>query len=692
MLNLTPYILLLPLIGFVALGLFGRALPRVVISLIGCGVVLVAFLLAVADFIAMLGLAPDARVADVTPWTWVTSGSLTISFGLLSDPLSAVMLLIVTGVGFLIHVYSIGYMEDDPGYWRFFAFLNFFIFAMALLVAADNFLILLVGWGGVGLASFLLIGFWYTRPSAVAAARKAFVVNVIGDFGLLLAIFLIVRTYHTLAYSDLLQHPLAVISHGKTTLPPNFTLSPVDGGVITAIALLLFVAAAAKSAQLPLHVWLPDAMEGPTPVSALIHAATMVTAGVYLVARASVIFTASPTALAVIAIIGGATALFAATIACVHTDIKRVLAYSTMSQLGYMFMGEAAGGFSGGIFHLTTHAYFKALLFMTAGAVIHALAGEQDMRKMGGLRSRLPQTFWLFVVAGLALAAVFPLSGFWSKDGILSAVLERAQTDGGAGWYALYALALLTAILTGFYIFRVIFGVFLGQYRGGPIAAHGAHSIDEETEPGSPAIGEAPTAATAAMERAQGAHGTAGNPLAHVHEVGPAMMIPMMILGVLSVIGGFYGTPWGDAIGSFLEPVIHTANLGVPTSSGLFWLGFALGLVTGPIGIAVAWARYARREASFAESRNPIVVFLRHRYYIDDLYDAVIVRPIVSIGSLWRIGLEGGFFEGGSHGVGLLVASVSKGLRRLQTGYARNYALAIFIGAVLILIYYVIHP
>src|SRR5690242_12632839 len=293
-------------------------------------------------------------------------------------------------------------MADDPGYWRFFSFLNLFIFTMALLVAADNFLMLLVGWGGVGLASFLLIGFWYTRPSAVAAARKAFVVNVIGDFGLLLAIFLIFKTFGTLQYSDLLRGPI------NTDVPSNFSppLLPhpalvAGSGTITAIALLLFVAAAAKSAQLPLHVWLPDAMEGPTPVSALIHAATMVTAGVYLVARMSGLYVHSPTALAVVGIVGGATALFAATIACVQMDIKRVLAYSTMSQLGYMFMGEAAGGFSSGIFHLTTHAYFKALLFMAAGAVIHALAGEQDMRKMGGLRAQLPRTFWLFVIGGL---------------------------------------------------------------------------------------------------------------------------------------------------------------------------------------------------------------------------------------------------------------------------------------------------
>jgi NADH-quinone oxidoreductase subunit L len=571
-----------------------------------------------------------------------------------------VMLLIVTGVGFLIHVYSVGYMADDPGYWRFFSFLNLFIFTMALLVAADNFLMLLVGWGGVGLTSFLLIGFWYTRPSAVAAARKAFVVNVIGDFGLMLAIFLIFKTFGTLQYSPIFAGP-----------PHPSPLHQPDPNTITVIALLLFVAAAAKSAQLPLHVWLPDAMEGPTPVSALIHAATMVTAGVYLVARMSGLYMQSPTALATVGIIGGATALMAATIACVQTDIKRVLAYSTMSQLGYMFMGEAAGGFSGGIFHLTTHAYFKALLFMAAGAVIHALAGEQDMRKMGGLRGKLPRTFWLFVVGGLALAAVFPLSGFWSKDGILGAVLERAQTDGGTGWYVLYALGLFTAILTGFYIFRLIFGVFFGAYRGEAIAAHGGHETQGATSTGKRG---------------------AGDPLRNVREVGAAMMVPMVILGVLSVIGGAYGTPWGDAIGTFLEPAVHTANTGIATSSGLFWLAFALGLVSGPIGIAIAWARYARREPRFAPSRNPLVVLLQHKYYIDEIYNAIIVKPILSLGGLWRIGFEDGLFAQGSWGIGQLVGGVSKGLRRLQTGYARNYALAIFIGAALILVYYVIHP
>ena len=463
MVNLTPWILAAPLVGFLVLGILGSRLPRVAVSVIGCGVVAVAFLLSAWHFISMLGVAPDQRVSVVTLWTWLTSGRLDISFSLLLDPLSAIMLLIVTGVGFLIHVYSIGYMADDPSYWRFFAYLNFFILAMGLLVTAGNFLFLLVGWAGVGLASFLLIGFWYTRSSAVAAARKAFVVNVIGDFGLMIAIFLIFGAFGSLSYCNVLG-----VCPPITGSPPplgsesgaQIRLHLVDPNILLAIGIFLIIAAIAKSAQLPLHVWLPDAMEGPTPVSALIHAATMVTAGVYLVARASAIFTASPTALVVIAVIAGASALYAAIVACAQTDIKRVLAYSTMSQLAYMFMGEAVEGYSSGIFHLTTHAYFKALLFMCAGAVIHALGGEQDMRKMGGLRGRLPRTFWMFLVGALSLAAIFPFSGFWSKDAILGDVLQKAINTGSLGWYALYGVGLLTAVLSGVYIFRLLLLVF----------------------------------------------------------------------------------------------------------------------------------------------------------------------------------------------------------------------------------------
>jgi NADH-quinone oxidoreductase subunit L len=661
--NFTPLILLLPLAGFVVLGLLGRMLPRTVISLVGCGSVLAAFVLTVVDFFGLVN--GTLHAGSVSLFTWVTSGTLRIDFGLLFDPLSAVMLLVVTGVGLLIHVYSIGYMEDDPGYWRFFAFMNLFVFAMTLLVAADNFLFLLVGWAGVGLASFLLIGFWYTRPSAVAAARKAFVVNVIGDFGLMLAIFLIVKNLNSLAYAHVLS------SFGSCPQCSPFLSHPaprlLDQGIITAIALLLFVAAAAKSAQLPLHVWLPDAMEGPTPVSALIHAATMVTAGVYLVARTANIFLAAPNALVVVGAVAGATALFAATIACVQTDIKRVLAYSTMSQLGYMFMGEAAGGFSSGIFHLTTHAYFKALLFMCAGAVIHALGGEQDMRKMGGLRARLRWTWRLFVVGGLALAAIFPFAGFWSKDAILGTILERATSSGDFGWYLLYAVGLVTAGLTGFYIFRLIFGVFLGTYRGGEIAAHRTHGATN------------------------GRGNSSRDPLARVHEVGAVMMVPMLILGLLSIIGGVYGLPGTDKIGDFLGSVVPSVEAPTP-SSGVFWISLVLGLAAALVGIGVAWVGYGARLASFTPSRNPLVVLLEHRYYVDDLYDAVFVRPVIAAGAFLQRGLEDDALDGGTRGLGWLVAQTGRGLRGLQTGYARNYALAIFLGAALIVLFYVIHP
>jgi NADH-quinone oxidoreductase subunit L len=650
--NLTPYILLAPLVGFLALGLFGRALPRLAISVIGCGTVLVAFGFAVADLVYLLGQPANAREVYGSYWTWIHAGALNITFGLLNDPLSAIMLLVVTGVGFLIHVYSIGYMEGDPGYWRFFSFLNLFIFTMALLVAADNFLFLLVGWAGVGLASYLLIGFWYTRPTAVAAARKAFVVNVIGDFGLMIAIFMLfVGGSGDLSYSNI----LGLVPAGMVQTPASFfvTGSPT---VALAIPLLLFVAAAAKSAQLPLHVWLPDAMEGPTPVSALIHAATMVTAGVYLVARTHVLFQAAPDSLAVVALVAGASALFAATIACAQTDIKRILAYSTMSQLAYMFMGEAAGGFSSGIFHLVTHAFFKALLFMCAGAVIHALGGEQDIRKMGGLRQTLSGVFWLFVVGALALAAIFPFAGFWSKDAVLDAILARASATGQPGWYALYAVALVTALLTGFYIFRLIFAVFLGDYRGAPVASgHGARSD--------------------------------GDSLASVHAPGLAMMAPMVVLGLLSLVGGAINLPGSNWLNSFLAQTAPTAP---ELSSMLFWSSLAAGLVFALSGIGLAWWRYGAGQVPVADSAaSGLTTFLRRRWYVDDLYDSVIVQPVLALSRLLRIGVEDGVVDGGARGVGDSVSDLSEGLRGFQTGYLRNYALTIFLGAIIVLVYFI---
>ena len=661
MLNLTPLILLLPLLGFISIGLFGKRWPRAVIAWVACAVILLAFGAALIDFVSMLEQSAASRSSDIVLFHWMSSGSLSINFGLLSDPLSAIMLLIVTGVGFLIHVYATAYMADDEGYWRFFAFLNLFVLAMALLVAADNFLFLLVGWAGVGLASFLLIGFWYDRPRAVAAAQKAFVVNVIGDFGLMIAIFLLFKFFGTLQYSAILTNPQAVAVH----LPPGsnaplLLLTPLQSFMLhnptalTIIALLLLLAAAAKSAQLPLYVWLPDAMEGPTPVSALIHAATMVTAGVYLVARASSIFTAEPNTLIVVGIMGGASALFAATIACAQTDIKRVLAYSTMSQLAYMFMGEAAGGFSTGIFHLTTHAYFKALLFMCAGAVIHAVGGEQDLRKLGGLRKKLPLTFGMFVIGGLSLSAIVPFAGFWSKDSILGAVLATAEKSTDPVWWVLYGVGILTAGLTGFYTFRLIFTVFLGEFRGGAVGSTAAH-----------------------------------NPLHDVHEVGPVMLVPMAILAVLATVGGLYGLPFANGIGNFLAPVLGTS----PALSGsAVWFSLLLGLAAAGIGIGCAWVLYGRRQPSFAATPGLFVRVVEHGYYLENLLNFLFVVPTVFLGDALRGLVEDAVFEGGSRGIAGTVNAASRGLRRLQTGYVRNYALAILVGAVLILVFYVIHP
>src|SRR6266478_4345515 len=424
MTNLTAWVLLMPLLGFIILGLTGRVMSRTLILVVALGACGLAFFFAAISFFSMLATTPvSARFSDQVLYTWVNSGvttganPLTISFGLLFDPLSATMLMIVTGVGFLIHVYSAGYMEDDPGFWRYFAYLNFFIFAMVLLVSADNFLFLLVGWGLVGLASFLLIGFWYQRRSAVAAAQKALVINIIGDFGLMIAIFLIFKHYGTLNY----------FTNGSGFVG---IFNQVPGGgvtttTVTIICLLLFLACTAKSAQLPLYMWLPDAMEGPTPVSALIHAATMVTASVYFVARAHTLFERSGVALEVVAIVGTVTAVFAASIGLVQTDIKRVLAYSTISQLGYMFAAVGLGAYAAGIFHLVTHAFFKALLFLGAGSVIHGLGGEQDLRKMGGLSSRMVTTTITTTLGALGLAGLPGLAGFFSKDEILAAAFVR---------------------------------------------------------------------------------------------------------------------------------------------------------------------------------------------------------------------------------------------------------------------------
>ncbi|MBV9691240.1 MAG: NADH-quinone oxidoreductase subunit L [Ktedonobacteraceae bacterium] len=634
MLNLSFWVLLLPLLGFLILGLVGRIMSRAVILAIAWGACGLAFLFATMSFFSMLGTTPpSAHTIDQVVYTWVNSGTLHIIFGQLLDPLSATMLMVITGVGLLIHIYSAGYMEHDPGFWRFFSFLNFFIFAMVLLVTADNFLFLLIGWALVGLASFLLIGFWYQRHAAVAAAQKALVINVIGDFGLLLAIFLIFSSFGSLNYYDVFSK-LGAATAGSTT--------------ITAICLLLFVACAAKSAQLPLYMWLPDAMEGPTPVSALIHAATMVTAGVYLVARANPLFEQAPIALNTVAAIGGATALFAATIALFQLDIKRVLAYSTISQLGYMFMSEGVHNYSGGIFHLTTHAYFKALLFLGAGAVIHALSGEQDIRQMGGLRRRLPITFWTFLIAALAISGIPPLAGFWSKDEILSSLLAQATTTGNLWFYILWGAGLLTAGLTAFYMFRLLLGIFMGNYRGGD----------------------------------------------YVHEAPPVMTVPLIILAVLSVIGGFAGSfgliglaRW-QPLANFLAPLVATVH-GPEVPLGLEWTSTALSIGLDVLGIFGAWVLY-RRGFAYKENRNPLYQLVLHKYYVDEALSLLIVRPALAVGRAATRWLEGGVFDGGGRNLALLLRGTSTMLRRPQTGYVRNYALAILLGAVLIIVYYAV--
>ena len=682
MTNLTLWVLLMPLFGFIILGLLGRIMSRRGILAIALGASGLAFVFAAFSFFSMLGTTPaSARFSDQVFYTWINSGvtvgtaPLSISFGLLFDPLSATMLMVVTGVGFLIHIYSVGYMEDDPGFWRFFCYMNFFIFAMTLLVSADNFLFLLIGWGLVGLASFLLIGFWYQRRAAVAAAQKALVINVIGDFGLMIAIFLIFKHYGALNYFT--------NSDGNIGVFNQVTAGGIPTISTTIICLLLFLACTAKSAQLPLYMWLPDAMEGPTPVSALIHAATMVTAGVYLVARANPLFQVSPRALVVVAVIGGITALFAASIAVFQLDIKRVLAYSTISQLGYMFMGEGAHNYSGGIFLLIEHAFFKALLFLAAGAVIHSLGGEQDMREMGGLRYRLKITFWTFLIGALAISGIPPLAGFWSKDDILNSLLANATSGGGRVFYLLWGIGIFTAGLTAFYMFRLFFGIFAGGYRGNGRVEH-ADNDEEENE-----------------ENIR--HTSHPHPKSDydIYESPHVMTVPMMILAALSVIGGFVGslalfgvTSW-HPLTTFLSPVFTNPNwtnvpVQVPEDPlSIQWLSTGLSVGLSLIGILGAWTLY-RNGFFYKENKKPLYQLVLNKYYVDEFLILVLIRPILWIGRTASRLIERDVLDGGSREVGKAFIGTSGLLRRLQTGYVRNYALAIMLGVLLIIVYYAV--
>ncbi|HUF93838.1 MAG TPA: NADH-quinone oxidoreductase subunit L [Candidatus Limnocylindria bacterium] len=573
-----------------------------------------------ASFVAACAVFAGGEAFTATLFAWIVAGDFTTSVTAYVDPLTAVMLLVVTGVGFLIHVYSIGYMHDDPGYARFFAYLNLFVFSMTMLVLAGNFLLLYVFWEAVGLCSYLLIGFWYQKDSAAAAGKKAFIVNRVGDFGFGLGIIWIWTALGTLDY--------AVVFKGAETLPV---------ATATGIALLLFMGACGKSAQLPLHTWLPDAMEGPTPVSALIHAATMVTAGVYMVARSHAIFERSGVALEVVAWVGVATALFAATIGLVQTDIKRVLAYSTVSQLGYMFAAVGLGAYAVGVFHLVTHAFFKALLFLGAGSVIHGMRGEQDLRRMGGLAPRMVTTTITMTIGALGLAGFPGLAGFFSKDEILAVAFHEHRL--------LWVLLLAGAFMTAFYTFRLIFLAFFGGPRMTKEAAH------------------------------------------HVHESPRVMTVPLIVLAVLTVVAGWaVGVPseHGTRFERFLAPVfpVHEGVHG--GIAGVMLL--VLSVVVALAGITLAWFMYMAspvKADTIGRARTPVHALLLNAWYVDRLYDRLLVRPLFALSSfLARVDLA--VVDGAVNGVGRAVVAWAGTLRRVQTGYVVNYALTMLVGAVVL--------
>ena len=598
----------LPLAGFLVNGLFGRRLSKSAVTFVALSTVVLAFFWTLYVFSAARG----ASLPHIERYfTWIESGSLRVDCSFYLDRLSLVMLLVVTGVGTVIHFYSVGYMAHEGGYYRFFAFLNLFMFFMLVLVLAANYVLLFVGWEGVGLASYLLIGFWFRRARAANAGKKAFLVNRAGDFGFSLGMFLLFLTFRSFNFETV------------------FAKAPGAGAAtLTTIALLLFVGAIGKSAQIPLYVWLPDAMEGPTPVSALIHAATMVTAGVYLVARSAPIFSQSPTAMDVVATIGLLTAFFAATIGLVQTDIKRVLAYSTISQLGYMFLACGVGSFSAGIFHLVTHAFFKALLFLAAGSVIHALSGEQDMRRMGALARRIPITCATFVAGALAIAGVPPLAGFFSKDEILIRAYQRSPV--------LYAIGTLTAFLTAFYVFRAVFLTFFGTSR---------RSLEAEE---------------------------------HLHESPPVMTVPLMALAALSVVGGWIPvSQWlGGAAGPEIEHGLGTTLMVISVAAGL-------------AGIALAyWLYVARPELSerLAGGAGWLYRWVYNKYYVDEIYGATIVRPVLGISTefLWKI-MDAGLIDGAVNAVGRRSMGTGDVLRRIQSGNIRSYAGWVVLGAVALL-------
>ena len=630
-------ILALPLLGSALNGLLGKNWPKNVTNSVAIGSVALAFLSVLEAFREFSQLAPSQIPVVRSYFTWIAAGPFRVDFSLQVDQLTAVMLLVVTGVGLLVHIYSIGYMAHEGGYYRFFSYLNLFVFFMLTLVLASNLIVMFVGWEGVGLCSYLLIGFWFLKKSAADAGKKAFITTRIGDFGFTIGILLAFWTFNTVEFQGMFE---------------QFKTGTFSTGTLTAIALLLFAGAVGKSAQIPIYVWLPDAMEGPTPVSALIHAATMVTAGVYMVARMNPLFSRAPEAMFVVALVGALTAFYAATIGLVQTDIKKVLAYSTVSQLGYMFLGCGVGAYAAGIFHLMTHAFFKGLLFLAAGSVIHAMGGEQDMMKMGGLRKQIPITYWTMLIATLAIAGIPGFAGFFSKDEIL----EAAQSGSHANT-ALWLLGVAGAALTSFYMFRLIFLTFFGEPR------YDEHKV-------------------------------------HVHESPKSMTVPLMILAFLSIFGGWVAAPHfvggPDHFKNFLDPVFSTyapAPTGgqeghTPEAPGGVMLFHALTgwpVIVGVLGLLVAWWFYIKNTEApkrLAASLHGLYTLLFHKYYVDEIYLAVIVRPLLWISThvLWQT-IDVGIIDGAVNGTAHLARQAGGELRELQSGNTRSYATWVVVGA-----------
>ncbi|TZF86349.1 NADH-quinone oxidoreductase subunit L (plasmid) [Pedobacter sp. BS3] len=636
MIDLVWLIPLLPLAGFLINGFGRNVLSKGAVSVIGCGVVFLSFLLSCGVFGQIYTAVQQTDVAaqsiTVPLFSWIQAGNLSVTFSFLVDSLSAVMLLIVTGIGFLIHVYSTAYMHDDKGFAKFFSYLNLFVFFMLLLVLGSNYIVMFIGWEGVGLCSYLLIGFWFTNSSYASAAKKAFVMNRIGDLGFLVAAFLIFYTFGSLEFAKVFP-AAANMASGNATL--------------VLITILLLVAATGKSAQIPLFTWLPDAMAGPTPVSALIHAATMVTAGIYMITRSNVLFTLSPVTMEVVAVVGLATALLAATIALSQTDIKKVLAYSTVSQLGYMFLGLGVGAFTGAMFHVITHAFFKALLFLGAGSVIHGVSGEQDMRLMGGLKKKMPVTYITMLIATIAIAGIPPFSGFFSKDEILAHAYEHNKV--------LWVLGVIGALFTSFYMFRMLFLTFFGTFRGTHEQEH------------------------------------------HLHESPKAMTMPLIILAVLSAIGGlinipevFGGNHW---LANFLSPVLSFSNApaeNTPADHNTEYLLMAVSVIGALIAAFVAYSRYVGKthvpQPDNGE-RSFLAKLSYNKYYIDELYDALFKKPLDAISGFFYKIIDRSGIDGIVNGVGKSATEAGNGLRLLQTGNIGFYIFMMVIGIIALLVY-----